>query len=165
MYLMDAESWAVVASCGELQDGVGDLFRQIFTPTNNDGVVVGVDGRRAFPARDAFPGCLLRTGSGPSGGERSIINSLDLAHTVRTYSGVTICSGDGEFAPLARSCWESGLRVRIASWRIRLAPALAQAEYELVFLDNYATGPAALPAYARSLRVRHRVSGQLEVAA
>lgn len=165
LYLMDAESWAVITTRGELQAGVGDLFREIFHPTTNDAVIVGVDGRRVFPAYTEFPGCLMRIGSGPSGGERALIDALDVAHEAATYSGITICSGDGEFAPLARKYWELGLRVRISSWRSRLATDLVRAEYEVVFLDHFIASPAAIPSFSRSLRVRRLGADQCVVAA
>lgn len=151
-YALDPESWAVLTSGGNLQAGIGDLFLAIFNPRPTDLVAVGVDKMRMFDADREFPGCQLRVGSGPSGGELALIEDLDITHIATRFNGLTIGSGDGEFTDTAIAARAAGLRVRVASWRNRLSSRLGCAADEIVLLDNFEAHPAAITSRPHTLR-------------
>ena len=153
IHALDPESWAVCEAHGSLRPGVGRLFRVVCLPTQHDAVYVGVDPRRAFDAMAEFPGCHLRTGDGPSGGERALIAALDLPHAARRFAGLTIGSGDHEFVGVAIAAARLGLRVRGVSWSGRLSADLAAAAHEVVLLDHFLPGgPRAISERVRSWR-------------
>lgn len=153
IYALDPESWGVVDARGALQPGVGHLFDQVCTPQRFDAVYVGVDWRRAFDALVEFPGCHLRTGDGPSGGERAVIDAIDPRHAADTFSGFTIGSGDHEFVGLASAVAQHGVRVRVVSWSGRLSVALAEVADEVVLLDNFLpNGPRSISPRPRTWR-------------
>ena len=153
IFALDPESWAVLEAHGPLRPGVGRLFRVVCAPTQHDATYVGVDRRRVFEARAEFPDCHLRSGDGPSGGERAVIAALDLRHAAERFGGLTIGSGDHEFVDLAVDATRLGLRVRVVSWAARLSRDLAAAADEVVLLDHFLpAGPRAITERVRCWR-------------
>ena len=151
-YAVDPESVAVLVSHGPLTPGVGDLFRTVFEPSNHDAIVLGVDPRRAFDAAREFPGCSMKVGDGPSGGELALIAALDCHHIAGRFQGLTVCSGDGAFVPLVRQAQALGLRIRVASWVARLSGELGRLADEVVLFDHFLAHPAAISTRARTMR-------------
>jgi hypothetical protein len=166
LYALDPESWAVVEAHGELRAGVGLLFEEVLAPAPWDAIYVGVDPRRAFTAEKEFPGCVLKVGDGPSGGERALIDAIDLPFASKSFSGLTIGSGDHEFVELATQAAGLGLRVRVVSWSRRLSAALVGVAHEVVLLDHFLPGgPTTISSRRRTSRGASELNADFTVAA
>jgi len=152
LYAVDPESVAVLVARGPLTAGVGDLFRSVFEPSTDDAVIIGVDPRRAFDAAREFPGCSMKIGAGPSGGELALIAALDCNHIARRFHGLTVCSGDGAFVPLVRQAKALEVRVRVASWSSRLSGELGRLADEVVLFDHFLAHPGAISTRPCTLR-------------
>lgn len=151
-FALDPESLAVLQSRGPLQPGIGRMLGEILQPQPSDAIAVGVDPRRSIDAIREFPRCLLKTGSGPSGGERALIDALDIAHLATRFDGITIGSGDGAFIGTAQAARRAGLRVTVVSWKARLSNALAAVAHDIIYLDNFIAHPGCITTRPRTLR-------------
>lgn len=83
---------------------------------NDDGVMVGVDGRGAFTVADVLPsGIRLLTGRGRDGADRALLSHIDIGWAKRCFERVVVASGDHVFAPVVRDCQAAGVPVELVA--------------------------------------------------
>lgn len=105
---------------------------------DDDLVIVAVSPRRAFHARDAVPGALLRCRRGVDGADLALINELiDEHHLVGRFDRIVITSGDGIFTEHVTRLVTVGLRVDHVAQRGSCSPALRLAVHHTTWLPNH----------------------------
>jgi hypothetical protein len=132
LHLVDLENLGVTYPGAPVLPGTGDLYRDVTAPGPDDQFIVGADATRIFDLYREFPGSRLCVGRGPDGGELAVLRMVDLDLIVERYDALTIASGDGLFAPVARLAQRRGLPVRVVSRRNGLARSLRSFADEIV---------------------------------
>lgn len=117
----------------------------------NDLVVVAVSPARAFLARTALPGALLRCRRGVDGADRALIDDIaDTDWILNRFARVVIASGDGIFTDHAAYLGAAGMRVDHVAQHGQCSVRLRLAVHRTLWLPNYhwtaATSPDMAPA-------------------
>lgn len=147
LHLIDIENLGVETSRGPVVAGIGNVYRQLATPGRFDQFFVGADAARIFDVEREFPGVRRCAGRGPDGGEASILNQIDLDLVEVRFDAITIASGDGYFAAMAKAARSRGLWLRVISRPERLSRRLGD------LADQIITFPAP------ALWIRHHGDG------
>jgi hypothetical protein len=93
-----------------------DEFIQAVDVSEHDQLVVASDAVLARSGRrDVPPGTVYLVGEGPHGAERRLLEAFPAAQIASHYHELTIGSGDGAFAELARAVVALGLPVTVVS--------------------------------------------------
>jgi hypothetical protein len=103
-----------------------------------DLVVVAVSPRRAFQARAALPGALLRCRRGVDGADLALIDELaDIDWIADRFDRVVIASGDHIFAHHAARIAAAGIRVDHVAHSGRCSASLRLAVHHTHWLPNH----------------------------
>lgn len=95
---------------------IWDLYEDRVGVYNDDGVVVAVDGSRAFAASESLPpGIRLLTGRGRDGADRALLRVADIGWAKRCYERVVVASGDHVFAPSVLEWQAAGVNVELVA--------------------------------------------------
>jgi hypothetical protein len=101
----------------------------------DDQVVMASSHYGLLNAALGWPHARYRVRSGPDGADLELLDVLEHEDVASRFSHVVIGSGDGVFGQAAASLAARGLRVTVVSRRNSLAPVLARAACDVVYLD------------------------------
>lgn len=135
LVLIDVENLAATAS--PTREDVG-MVREALTVVIPDfgGAqrIVACSHHAAPNVAFAFPGARHLWCSGPNGADRALLDVLENEHVDRRFGLVTVCSGDGIFAPSAARLAAANVDVTVVARQGHLAARLELAARHVVQL-------------------------------
>jgi len=134
LHLVDIENLCLGRTLPATCSAVWDDYQHQVGVGGRDQVVVAANAISAAPAFFALPASARRilVPVLPDAADLALIDSIDVDRVAQRHATVVLASGDGAFAPLARSLRSRGLRVvQVVSAGARIAAELYLACHEL----------------------------------
>src|SRR5215472_18183096 len=136
LHLVDIENLAGAAIPSVLQViEVQDRYARLMTPGAGDHVVMASNHLALVNAALGWPHARYRVRSGPDGADLELLDVIWHENVATRFTHIVIGSGDGLFGAAAQSLSAGGVRVTVVSRWGSLAPCLAQAARDVIYLD------------------------------
>lgn len=136
LHLVDIENLAGAAIPSVLQViEVQDRYARLMTPGADDHVVMASNHLALVNAALGWPHARYRVRSGPDGADLELLDVIWHENVATRFTHVVIGSGDGVFGVAAESLSAGGVFVTVVSRWGSLAPCLAQAARDVIYLD------------------------------
>ena len=135
LHLVDIENLAGGARPSlALVSDVQDRYMKRLAFGADDQVVMAASHRGLLDAACGWPHARYRVRSGKDGADLELIDVLEHENVAARFSHVVIGSGDGRFVRAAATLTDGGIWVTVVSRRCSLAPGLARAAGNVVYL-------------------------------
>lgn len=136
LHIVDIENLAgaAVPSFALVAEVQGRYFARLDLGVD-DQVVMAASHLGLLDAARGWPHARYRVRSGKDGADLELVDVLEHENIAARFSHVVIGSGDGIFGRSAASLAARGVRITVVSRRGSLAPVLARAASDVIYLD------------------------------
>jgi hypothetical protein len=136
LHLVDIENLAgtAIPSLPQVIDVQGRYSRSMALGAD-DHVVMASSHLALVNTAVGWPHARYRVRSGPDGADLELLDVIEYENVATRFTRVVIGSGDGLFSHAAQGLTDHGVQVTVVSRRGCLAPILARAAQDVIYLD------------------------------